>query len=90
MMSGREQALEVLREVWRADETTADRLDENFGSTRSCKNMANVGFDGMAEGTGDLHAAWRERLRREGKLGSAAGSLRDLVLGPDGADPADG
>jgi hypothetical protein len=83
MSDSREQALEVLREVWRADETSADQLDETFGSTRSCKTMKHVGFDALAEGTGDLQEAWRATLRREGKLSGEAGSLRDLVLGPD-------
>ena len=46
--------------------------------------MADVGFDGLAEETdGDLRAAWRARLEREGKLNPAAGSVRDLVLGAE-------
>ena len=43
--------------------------------------MKDVSFDGMAEPGTDLAAAWRERLRREGKLNTSGGSIRDLVLG---------
>ena len=35
----------------------------------------------MAEPGSDLGEAWKDRLRREGKLGSSEGSLRDLLLG---------
>jgi hypothetical protein len=90
-MSGqRDEALEVLREVWSARGQTGADLDE-AGTTKSCKKMADVGFDGLADaaregdgtGTGgDLRDAWREQLRREGKLNPDAGSVRDLVLGP--------
>jgi hypothetical protein len=45
---------------------------------------AGVGFDDFAAGQdGDLNAAWRARLEREGKLNRSGGSLRDLVLGPE-------
>ena len=43
--------------------------------------MKDVSFDGMAEPGADLSAAWRERLRREGKLDVSGESIRDLVLG---------
>jgi hypothetical protein len=39
----------------------------------------------MADPDGDLRSAWRNTLRREGKLNPEAGSVRDLVLG---AEPA--
>jgi hypothetical protein len=35
----------------------------------------------MAGAGGDLRAAWRDRLRREGKLNPEADGIRDLVLG---------
>jgi hypothetical protein len=90
-MSGhQDDALEVLREVWSAQGQTSADLDEACGTTKSCKKMADVGFDGLADAVGgpghatpdgtDLRAAWREQLRREGKLNTEAGSLRDLVL----------
>jgi hypothetical protein len=72
---------EVLRAVWAADGDAAATLDEDCGPTKSCRNMRDVTFDGMAEPGSDLTSAWRDRLRREGKLSS--GSLRDLVLGPE-------
>ena len=43
--------------------------------------MKDVSFDGFAEPGSDLREAWRERLEREGKLSTAGGSIRDLVLG---------
>jgi hypothetical protein len=94
-MSGQpDDALEVLREVWSAQGQSSADLDAACGETKSCKKMADVGFDGLADaasgagtgagtGTGrDLRAAWRDQLRREGKLNPDAGSVRDLVLGP--------
>ena len=60
-------------------------LDDDASPTKSCKNMQNVSFDGLAEPGSDLTGAWRERLAREGKLSTSGGSIRDLVLGPDGS-----
>ncbi len=93
-----DDALEVLREVWSAQGQTSADLDAACGEMKACKRMADVGFDGLVDadagtgtgagtgsGTGhdrDLRAAWRDQLRREGKLNPEAGSVRDLVLGP--------
>ncbi|MGH3207664.1 MAG: hypothetical protein ACRDNO_07870 [Trebonia sp.] len=80
-------ALEVLRDVWRAQAQTVADLDDSCES--HCKKMtdAGVGFDDYAGGDEtDRIAAWRARLEREGKLGNA-GSLRDLILRPAGAAP---
>jgi hypothetical protein len=41
--------------------------------------MKDVSFDGFAEEGVDMGTAWRNKLRREGKLGGS--SLGDLVLG---------
>jgi hypothetical protein len=76
-----DEAVDVLRAAWAADDRSREELDEAFGPAKSCKNMKDVTFDGMAEPGSDLGAAWRERLRREGKLGDSGGSIRDLVLG---------
>jgi hypothetical protein len=76
-----DEAVEVLRAVWAAEGQTSESLDEDCGPTKSCKNMKDVTFDGMAEPGSDLGAAWRERLRREGKLRPSGGTIRDLVLG---------
>ncbi|HEX3713666.1 MAG TPA: hypothetical protein VHV09_12825 [Trebonia sp.] len=84
MDAQRAEALEVLRDVWRGQEQGVADLDE-CGNT-ACKKMtdAGVGFDDYAAGDAtDRAAAWRARLEREGKLGSA-GSLADLVLRPAG------
>jgi hypothetical protein len=79
-----EEILGVLREVWSAQGQSAEDIEEACGTTKSCKKMADVGFDGLAEETdGDLRLAWRTRLAREGKLNTGAGSVRDLVLGSE-------
>jgi hypothetical protein len=77
-----DEALDVLRGVWSARGQTAADLDDATGAGKSCKRMANVGFDDMAEDDGDLRAAWRDRLQREGKLNAEGGSVADLILGP--------
>ena len=84
-MSGNaEEVLEVLREVWSAQGQSAEDVEESCGPARSCQRMTDVGFDGLAEeADGDLRLAWRTQLAREGKLNQGAGSVRDLVLGPE-------
>ena len=79
-----EEVLGALREVWSAQGQSAEDIEESCGTTKSCKKMADVGFDGLAEETdGDLHLAWRTQLAREGKLNPGTGSVRDLVLGSE-------
>lgn len=78
-----DEAVEVLRAVWAASGQGSEDLAEMFGPAKSCKNMQNVGFDGLADQTGDMRAAWRAELERDGKLAEGAGSIRDLVLGPE-------
>ena len=79
-----EEVLGVLREVWSAQGQSAEDIEQACGTTRSCKKMADVGFDGLAEETdGDLRLAWRTQLAREGKLNTGAASVRDLVLGSE-------
>ena len=87
-MSGNtNEVLEVLREVWSAQGQTAEDVEEACGTTKSCKRMTDVGFDGLAEETdGDLRLAWRTQLAREGKLNQGEGSVRDLVLGHQGPE----
>jgi hypothetical protein len=41
--------------------------------------MKDVSFDGFAPAGSDLGQAWRDKLKREGKL--SEGSVRDLVMG---------
>jgi hypothetical protein len=76
-----DEAVDALRAIWAADGQRSEDLDEACGPTKSCRNMKDVSFDGMAEPGSDLGDAWRERLRREGKLSTSGGSIRDLVLG---------
>ena len=78
-----DEALEVLRGVWSAQQQTAADLDDDCGSTRTCKKMADVGFGGLASPDEDLRSAWRNQLAREGKLNTGGRSVADLVLGPD-------
>ena len=80
-----DEAVDVLRAVWSAGGQSAEDLDDACGPTKSCRNMKDVSFDGMAEPGTDLREAWRDRLRREGKLSTSGGSIRDLVLGPTDA-----
>jgi hypothetical protein len=74
------ETLEVLRGIWSAQGQTSADLDD-AGSTKSCKRMADVGFGEIDGGDGDVRAAWRDRLEREGKL-NPGNSVADLVLGP--------
>jgi hypothetical protein len=76
-----DDAVEVLRTVWAVEGSSSADLDEDCGPTKACKNMAHVSFDGFAEPGSDLGAAWRDKLRREGKLSTSGDSIRDLVLG---------
>jgi hypothetical protein len=83
------ELLEVLRDVWRAQAQTVTDLDD--GCESHCKKMtdAGVGFDDYAAGDEtDRIAAWRARLEREGKRGTA-GSLADLVLRTTGTAAED-
>ncbi|MFI5100950.1 MAG: hypothetical protein ACHQE5_10655 [Actinomycetes bacterium] len=81
-----DEPVQVLRAVWAAQGQTSADLDAVLGPKKSCKNMKEISFDGMAEPGSDLREAWRDKLAREGKLSTAGGSIRDLVLGSSPAD----
>ena len=81
MADEQDDAVEVLRSVWAVDGVSSADLDDDCGPNKACKNMADVSFDGLAEPGSDLGAAWRDKLRREGKLSASGDSIRDLVLG---------
>ena len=69
---------DVLRGIWQ--QAPADlELDEDCNPNKVCRNMKDVSFDGFAEEGVDMGTAWRNKLRREGKLGGS--SIGDLVLG---------
>lgn len=70
----------VLRALWSADGLDRSDLDQELGPVTPCRNLKDVTFEGFGTSGHDLAEAWRERLVREGKLGS--GSLADLVNGP--------
>jgi hypothetical protein len=76
-----DDALDVLRGIWSAQGQTSADLDE-MGTGKSCKRMADVGFSEMDGADGDVRAAWRDRLEREGKLSQDGGSVADLILRP--------
>jgi hypothetical protein len=82
MSAERDEALEVLRAVWRGSGQVAADLADEAGAGKSCKRMSDVGFEDFAADAADPAAAWRATLAREGKLQHAAGSVRELVLGP--------
>ena len=87
MSRQQQEPIEVLRALWSATGQSAADLAEAFGAEKSCKRMQDVGFEGLADPDhadrdGNLRAAWRETLRRDGKLDPDAASVRDLVLGP--------
>jgi hypothetical protein len=81
MSSQPDEAIEVLRGVWSAQGQSSADIDEACGNTGSRKRRTDAGFDGLAGDDGDLRAAWRATLEREGKLKPGADSVRDLILG---------
>jgi hypothetical protein len=72
--------VEVLRALWSAEDRDRAEIDEECGPVTPCRNMKDVSFEGFGTSGTGLKDAWRDRLVREGKLGS--GSLADLVNGP--------
>ena len=76
-MTDAQNGVEVLRALWSAEDRDRSEVDEECGPVKPCRNMKEVGFDGFGVPGSDLRDAWRERLAREGKLGSR--SIRDLV-----------
>ena len=85
-----EQTRTVLRDIWSATGQTSAQVEERLGGrgAKVCKNMASIGFGGMAEGvTGDtntpvdedVRSAWRARLARDGKLDPHAESIGETL-----------
>jgi hypothetical protein len=58
-----------VRDIWARSGSDLPR-----GHGKACKAMKHVGF---AEVDDDLRAAWRDKLEREGKLGSR--TVADLL-----------
>ena len=83
MSAAQDEALEIMRAVWRGQgqgaEVVADEAD-----IKSCKRMADVGFDEFGENSRTPAGVARPAgARNEAQSGAAAVS-RDLVLGPAG------
>ncbi|GAA2560876.1 hypothetical protein [Pseudonocardia hydrocarbonoxydans] len=87
-----DEGLAVFRGIW--DARRAHGAGPGPGTTRTCRNMTDIGFGGMAGETpeggstarpvdDDQRRAWRALLAREGKLVPGATSVRDLVLGTE-------
>jgi hypothetical protein len=80
--TGVDTAKDTLRAAWDANGQGSADLDTAVPDRpKICKNMVNVGFDALAPRGGDLSAAWRATLERDGKLRPDAVTIRDLVLG---------
>ena len=64
----------MLRAVWAAEGEAAADARRGLRPDEDLQNMKDVSFDGMAEPGSDLREAWRDRLRREGKLDTSGGT----------------
>ncbi len=74
--------LDETTSMWSSPADDQVLLDADCSPTKTCRNMVGVTFDGFADQGMDLQSAWRETLKRDGKLSEDGASLRDLVLGP--------
>ena len=81
MGAQQDEALEVLRAVWRGQGQDAGDVADDESGGKSCKRMTDVGFDDFAGGETERSTAWRAMLAREGKLRPSADSIKDIVLG---------
>ena len=79
MAESNDPSSDVLRGIWQQDTANLQDLDAECSPNKVCRNMKDVTFDGYADEGGDVKAAWRNTLAREGKLGGS--SLADLVNG---------
>ncbi len=68
------------RDMWSTPDEDQVLLDADCSPTKTCRNMVDVSFDGLAEPGSDLTEAWRATLEREGKLTEGSGTVRDLVF----------
>lgn len=87
MTPGSDNSTDPASAVWTTDESAGtSAFDEECSPTRVCRNAREFSFEGIAADGGDLKAAWRDRLEREGKFDASGGSLRDLVFGQGSSD----
>ena len=82
MTPGSDHTDDATDTMWSPADTEVSSLDEDCNPNRVCRNARAFSFDGFAEEGGDVPAAWRETLAREGKLNTSGDSIRDLVFGP--------
>ena len=82
MTLGSDHTADVTDTMWSPADAVASSLHEDCNPNRVCRNAQAFSFDGFAEEGGDVSAAWRETLAREGKLNPTGDSIRDLVFGP--------
>ncbi len=82
MTPGSDHTDDVTDTMWSSADAEASGPDEDCNPNRVCRNARAFSFDGFAEEGGDVPAAWRETLAREGKLNTSGDSIRDLVFGP--------
>ncbi len=80
-MLGSEDTGDQKHAEWAGRHESPAEPNEDCSPTRVCRNARDFSFDGFAEEGGDLQAAWRDTLEREGKLSTSAESIRDLILG---------
>lgn len=81
-MGNSDSAKNALSVLWASQENLVPELDEDCTPNKVCKNMKDVSFEGFAENGGDIRSAWKETLRREGKLNesSSIGTLVNDVI----------
>ena len=72
--------IESAQAMWSTPDADQVLLDADCSPTKSCRNMAGVSFNELAEPGTDLAAAWRETLQRDGKVVEGSSTLHDLVF----------
>ena len=63
-----EKAKSQLINIWASDSTKLEGLANECNPNKICKNMAEVGFSSLTANGLDFKEAWREILRKDGKL----------------------
>lgn len=79
------RALDVLRDIWAADEGAAAQIREQEPTGRVCKNTAMLGIKGMDdEGMAEaMRGEWRRQMEREGKAPAGTRSIAQRLADGD-------
>ncbi|MGQ0464637.1 MAG: hypothetical protein ACT4QG_04875 [Sporichthyaceae bacterium] len=79
--NGAEEALNVLRDIWANDETSAAEFRELEPRGKICKNTSMLGIKGMEdEGMAEaMRAEWRRQLANDGKISAGSRSIAELI-----------